>query len=59
MGGQEEIYGSSEESMVLFKCHKNNMNIGDRKGFKNKPTTCIMCGDKKEDQSHFLLQCVT
>ncbi len=59
MGGQEEIYDNSEESMILFKCRTNNMNLGNRKRFKNEPTACIMCADEKEELTHFPLKCVT
>ncbi len=58
IGGQEKIYDNSEASSVLFKCRSNNLNLADRKRFKNEPTTCVMCGAEKEDLNHFLLQCV-
>lgn len=50
-------YMTTVKPIIMFKCHTNNLNLGDRKRFKNEPTTCLMCGAVKEDLNHFLLQC--
>ncbi len=54
-GGQEEVYINNYGSQLLFKCRTNNLQLNDRRRFRE--VTCDVCGAEKEDLIHFLLWC--
>ena len=50
---EEKLYDDNPSSLIFYKARTNNLDLNNRKRFKNEDTKCVMCEYEVEDLNPF------